>query len=269
MKKIINILLIGGIAGSFLSVCKNVQSLNLNSHTSNDVSALLSKEFPMIPKETMVIEQNKDLNLWQVYALGQMMYVTPDLKYFIGGHYFKFGGDKVDLTQKYIDAKNIVDVKSLPLDLAITTKKGNGKNVFYVFSDPECPYCHLLQSEVVNKLDNSTIYTFLFPLPIHQSAYSDSIKLLCNNEPDKTFESWMSISPQTQEAAHDKYFASMKECDTGKKKVDTLLRLGQTLNIQGTPTIINVQGQKIGMKELAEMSQQQSQVVKVNTSGVK
>lgn len=264
MKKIITTLMITTLGLSVLSGCQQQNNgLDLNSHTQQDVANTVHKEFPMIPLNSMTIEQNKDLNMWQVYALGQVMYVTPNLSSFIGGHYFKFDGSKTDLTQKYIDTKNIIDVKTLPMDLALKTTKGNGKNVFYVFSDPECPYCHMLQSEVINKLDNTTVYTFLFPLPIHPTAYGDSVKIICDKESSNKFESWMSVKPDDQASQHDKYFAKMSECAEGKAKVDKLLQLGQTLNISGTPTIINVQGQKLGMRELAMLSKQQSE------SGVK
>lgn len=265
MKKSINVLLASVLGFAFITGCNNSSNnLDLNSHSTKEVQDVITKEFPMIQPSSLSIEKNKDLNLWQVYAMGNVMYITPDLKYFIGGHYFKFGGDKTDLTQQWISEKDVVDVKSLPLNLAIKTQHGKGDVVFYVFSDPECPYCHMLQSEVINKLDNATVYTFLYPLPMHQNAYGDAVKLLCNKNSSQAFESWMTISPQTQESLHDKYFANMKDCQEGKEKVDSLLKLGQALNIMSTPTIINVQGKKIGMKELADLSKQESSVQKVS-----
>lgn len=265
MKKSISILVSALLGFTLISGCNNsTNNLDLNSHSQKDVQEAVTKEFPMLQATSLAIEQNKDLNLWQVYAMGNVMYITPDLKYFIGGHYFKFNGDKTDLTQKWISEKDVVNVKSLPLNLAIKTQHGKGDVVFYVFSDPECPYCHMLQSEVINKLDNSTVYTFLYPLPMHKNAYSDSVKLLCNKNSSKVFESWMTISPQKQEIMHDKYFANMQECKEGKDKVDSLLKLGQALNIMSTPTIINIQGKKIGMKELADLSKEESSVQKVS-----
>lgn len=238
---------------------------SLNKSNASAVASKVHTEFPMIPESSMSVEINPDLNLYQVYALGQVMYVTPDLKYFIGGHYFKFGDDKrTDLTQDYIDNKNIVDVKSLPINLAVKHTIGSGKNVFYVFSDPECPYCHMLQSEVVNKLNDTTVYTFLYPLPMHKNAYNDSIKIMCSSNPDKVYTKWMTISPDLQEKQHDSYFSSLKTCDSGKQAVDKMMQLGQTLNISGTPTIINTSGKKIGLQELAQMSQQQAGVESVS-----
>lgn len=258
-KLVLASLLSSVILGFSVSGCAPQDSATSQSQTTmtqQSISTLVNKEFPMIPVNSMSIEFNKDIKLWQVYALGQVMYITQDGKYFIGGHYFKFGDSQKDLTQEYIDEKNIIDVKSLPLDLAIKTVKGNGKNILYVFSDPECPYCHMLQSEVVNKLDNSTIYTFLYPLPMHQNAASDSAKILCEKDPDATFQKWMTISPEKQASAHDSYFKNMTECQDGKEKVSKLLKLGQTLNINGTPTIITVNGRKVTPQDLVKMSQQ-------------
>ena len=51
---------------------------------------------------------------------------------------------------------------ALPLTDAIKTVHGKGERVLAVFSDPNCPYCKLLDAELA-KLDNVTLYTFLLP----------------------------------------------------------------------------------------------------------
>ena len=53
---------------------------------------------------------------------------------------------------------------ALPLQHAIKTVKGDGTRYLVVFSDPDCPYCKRLERETLSKLDNITIFTFLFPL---------------------------------------------------------------------------------------------------------
>lgn len=260
MKKILSLLLTGLISINLVA-CQNNEQNNTQKPVINstNISALVAKEFPMIPKNGIVVEMNKDLNLWQVYAAGQVMYITLNGEYFIGGHYFKFGDNKNDLTQNYIDEKNIINVSSLPMNLALKTVKGNGNNIFYVFSDPECPYCHMLQSEVINKLSNTTVYTFLYPLQqLHPQALSDSIKILCDKNPSQVFESWMTISPELQKSKHDEFFSKMSECNDGKQKMDKLLLLGQTLNIMGTPTIITNKGKKMNPQDLANLSKNDS-----------
>lgn len=231
------------------------ESVSTQTPMSSDISKKVYDEFPSIPKGEVKVSMNNDLNLWQVYFAGQMIYVTVDGKYFIGGHYFKFNDGKKDYTQDFIDSSNLVDTKKLPLDLAIKSTKGNGSNLFYVFSDPECPYCHMLQSQVINKLDNYTVYTFLFPLQaIHPSATSDSVKILCSNNPQETFESWMSVMPDNQKSTHDGFFSKLEECKAGKDKVNNLLMLGVKYNVNGTPTIITKDGKRMSPNDLVNLS---------------
>jgi thiol:disulfide interchange protein DsbC len=59
---------------------------------------------------------------------------------------------------------------TLPLADAIKTVRGKGERVIAVFSDPDCPFCRRLETEL-DKLDNVTLYTFLYPLEgLHPEA---------------------------------------------------------------------------------------------------
>lgn len=68
---------------------------------------------------------------------------------------------------------------SLPISQAIKTVRGNGSRHVAVFSDPDCPYCRKLESETLSKLDNVTIYTFLFPLEQHADANRKAALIWC------------------------------------------------------------------------------------------
>ena len=62
----------------------------------------------------------------------------------------------------------------LPLQDAIKTVRGDGSRKLAVFSDPDCPYCKGLEGELA-KLDNVTLYTFLYPLEgLHPEAKGKS-----------------------------------------------------------------------------------------------
>jgi thiol:disulfide interchange protein DsbC len=60
--------------------------------------------------------------------------------------------------------------------------RGKGERVMAVFSDPDCPYCRRLESEL-DKLDNVTLYTFPYPLEgLHPEAKDKSIAVWCADE---------------------------------------------------------------------------------------
>ena len=55
-----------------------------------------------------------------------------------------------------------IDWADLPLQMALKTTHGNGLRSLAVFADPNCGHCKRLEKEL-RKLDNVTIYTFIFP----------------------------------------------------------------------------------------------------------
>ena len=80
------------------------------------------------------------------------------------GRYLLFGSvydmqTRKDLTAPKRAAAEKIDVSKFPLADAFTRVKGNGSRKLYLFSDPDCPYCKKLETEVLSKLDNVTIYT--------------------------------------------------------------------------------------------------------------
>ena len=68
-----------------------------------------------------------------------------------------------NLTEEKRQKLSAIRFEDLPLDAAIKTVRGTGKRVFATFEDPNCPYCKRLWQDVA-KLDNVTIYTFLYPI---------------------------------------------------------------------------------------------------------
>jgi thiol:disulfide interchange protein DsbC len=101
-----------------------------------------------------------------------LAYVGSDGRHFLFGHLFDMR-TQTDLTAPKLaaaertspdgsDAPPKVDFAALPLADAIKTVHGNGERVLAVFSDPNCPYCKMLDAELA-KLDNVTLYIFLLP----------------------------------------------------------------------------------------------------------
>jgi thiol:disulfide interchange protein DsbC len=116
-------------------------------------------------------------NIYEVVSRNRIFYIDNSGRYL-------FLGNLVDLTTKTsITQTRIESIAStanawniLPLNIAIIRTKGNGKRKLAVFTDPDCPYCKRLEIDVLSKLDNVTIYYFLFPLIIHANANNDAKK---------------------------------------------------------------------------------------------
>ncbi|WP_126448287.1 DsbC family protein [Sulfuricystis multivorans] len=152
-------------------------------------------------------------------------YTDESGRYMLFGHMFDMKEQK-DLTAQRLDEINKIDVSALPLTDAIKTVKGDGSRKIYVFSDPDCPFCKRLEPELA-KLDNVTIYTFLYPLEgLHPDAKRKAEIIWCAKDRAKAWNEFM-VSGKLPEG--------VDKCDN---PVERNIRLGISLGINGTPTII-------------------------------
>lgn len=148
---------------------------------------------------------------------------------------FAFVGNLLDLTSKAsltearVNDLNRVDWKKIPTDIAIRRVIGKGQNHIAIFTDPDCPFCKRLEAETISKLDNVTIYYFLFPLPIHATAADDSKRILCAENQESALLSYM---------AKGQSLPKNNTCN----KVSILTQMQEVGNnlvqVNGTPTII-------------------------------
>ncbi|NLP65358.1 DsbC family protein [Paraburkholderia sacchari] len=147
-------------------------------------------------------------------------------------------GDLVDtkarrnLTEARLAELNKVDFSKLPLENAVKVVKGNGKRQIAVFSDPNCPYCHQLES-TLKSIDNVTVYTFLYPV-LSDDSTAKSKSIWCSTDRAKAWESWMVDRKAPTAAA---------TCNTAA--IDSNLKLGAKMNVTGTPTVILADGTRL------------------------
>lgn len=148
-------------------------------------------------------------------------YVGEDGRHFLFGHLFDMR-TQTDLTAPKLARQNVgsdaanalpsTSFASLPLTDAIKTVKGRGARAVAVFSDPNCPYCKLLEDELV-QLDDVTIYTFLLP--------------------------WVTPDRHAAEAAWARANPARAD-DTAV--LDRNLRLAAQVGLRGTPLLIAADG---------------------------
>lgn len=148
---------------------------------------------------------------------------------------------KRDITAERLEQIQKVAFDSLPLDDAIKQVKGNGEHVFAIFEDPNCGYCKQLHKSL-EEIDNTTIYTFLFPILTPDSSVK-SRDIWCSEDPAKTWRDWMVKDVKPASA----------ECET---PIESNLDLGRKLKVQGTPAMFFTDGSRIkGALPLEDLKQ--------------
>lgn len=138
---------------------------------------------------------------------------------------------------------------ALPIDIERLKDKqnfsyGTGKKQYYIFTDPECPYCKKLEVKMEKYKDVGTFHYFMFPLTqIHKEAMAMSKYILAGKDDAEKASRLKSISAGSIDYKQAKYTAAENE------KLDALVKasmdLGMEIGVSGTPTILNDKGERV------------------------
>lgn len=166
--------------------------------------------------------------VYEVVMGDNVAYTDAVGRYFIFGHLFDMQ-DQVDLTAQRDKAVKKVEFPTAYLHNAIKTVHGDGSRQVALFSDPDCQYCKQAEVELA-KLDNVTIYTFLYPLEsLHPAAVAKAVAIWCS--PDRA-KSW-------QDAMSSRKPVPLVACSN---PIADNVALGMRLGVLGTPTFIAQDG---------------------------
>lgn len=168
--------------------------------------------------------------LYEVQIGMNMVYTDPKVSWVLEGHLVD-AMTRRDLTKASIQSLSNIAFDQLPLNLAIKKVQGNGKRRVAIFEDPNCGYCKQLRHTLL-KVDNITIYTFLYPILAPDSA-DKSVAIWCAKDPADAWDDWM---------LKGKMPAVNASC---KAPLDKLMALGQKLMVTGTPTLYFADGTHI------------------------
>jgi thiol:disulfide interchange protein DsbC len=162
----------------------------------------------------------------------QVLYVDETGSYVIQGNIYDLRADR-DLTEERLRKLNAIKFESLPLDLAVKIQRGDGKRVLAMFSDPYCPACRQFERSLA-QVDNVTIYVFMYPV-IRPENTDHSRMVWCS--PDRA-KAWLELAA----APKPKVPNAAKSCGD---PVDKVLKLGRSLAVTSTPTLILANGERV------------------------
>jgi thiol:disulfide interchange protein DsbC len=192
---------------------------------SQDASHLLERLQSLYPSTRIsAVHPTTWPGVFEVAMGANLAYVDATGRYFLFGHLYDMRQQR-DLTAERKDAMARIDFGSLPLADALTEVRGKGTRTLAIFSDPDCPYCRRLETEL-RGLDDITIHTFLMPLAsLHPGAHAKAVSVWCATDRLATWQALMlrdALPPQA-------------DCP---HPVDRNIALGEQLGINGTPTLI-------------------------------
>lgn len=170
--------------------------------------------------------------VYEVYANGRIFYSDSKGEHILAGNLYEVAS-KRNLTEDRAKALSKIEFDQLPLNNAIAITKGSGARKFAVFSDPDCPYCKMLEQNLDKiGLTDYTAYIFLFPLEeIHKDARAKSEAIWCADDRAAAWNAWMKEGKLPEK----------KSCDA---PISANRELGDMLGVAGTPTIYLSDGTK-------------------------
>jgi thiol:disulfide interchange protein DsbC len=162
----------------------------------------------------------------------RILYTDAAGTYVIQGRILELATER-DLTEERTRKLNAIRFESLPLDLAVKVKRGNGKRLLAMFSDPYCPACRNFENSLA-QVDDVTIYVFMYPVIRPENA-DHSRAVWCSADRAKA---WLELAvgprPKVPEAS--------PKC---ANPVDKLLQAGRKLRVNSTPTLFLANGERV------------------------
>ncbi|MFW2162872.1 DsbC family protein [Acinetobacter beijerinckii] len=206
---------------SILSFISALSFANVETVKSN-----LNQNYPNI--QVTNIQKTEMAGLYSANLDKQIIYLDESAQYMFVGSMVRMK-DQKNLTKDLVLKQNSVDWNKLPFKDAIKTVKGNGKRELAIFSDPNCPYCKKLEAEL-DKLNDVTIYTFIYPLKPQSITVSKQI--WCDTNQAYAWKNLLekNIQPKAKTCANP---------------IERNLQLGRKLAVTGTPTLIFSNGLKM------------------------
>jgi len=156
------------------------------------------------------------------------IYLHYSKKYFFAGNIIDIKNRKLVGGEVRPVERKKVNVSKIPLDDAIVMGNPAASKRVIIFDDPDCPYCRRLHEElkkVVSERKDIAFYIKLFPLvKLHPDAYRKSKSIVCER------------SLQLLDNAFTGKDIPSPSCETDQ--IDKNIKLGESLGIRGTPTLI-------------------------------
>jgi thiol:disulfide interchange protein DsbC len=170
-------------------------------------------------------------------------YITADKKYAIFGSVY-------DLKNK----KPVMGDYPLNKDLikrGVAFSYGSGDKDIYLVTDPECPYCRMLENKKGDMLTKKyKVHVILYPLPFHKYAKPMTEYILAGKNDMEKAARLRRILKGSNEWKNFK--PTKEEQEKINKKMMEMQKAVNELGAQGTPTIYDSNFKQISLRKIYE-----------------
>jgi len=212
-------------------ILENIKQIGIFKSPSLDLNTIINKGSIYQVGGTNKLQNGRVMDI--------EAFVTTDLQYVILG--------------KGFEAKSGAEM-IIPKDMSVYSSKGaftvgTGNNEYFLFTDPECPYCINLEKDVISKLTeenlkNIKINVFLFPLSFHKNAKSMSYYIMSKKDNQSKINATKEIMIDGNLKYQETKYSTV-ELEALNKSLDAQKEVVEKLNITGTPTLIDSVGKKV------------------------
>ncbi|PLX86423.1 MAG: protein-disulfide isomerase [Desulfuromonas sp.] len=183
--------------------------------------------------EVAAVDHAEVPGLWRIEMKAQgktiPLYLDYSKSYMIAGDVIRLK-DRKNITDQRFQELNPVDTAAIPLDDALLLGDKNAKTKVIVFTDPHCPYCSKLHSEMKSAVSERPDIAFLIKLlPFKTSSKKPTQTILCNK----------SLALLDDSFAGKQLPPPLCETDQGEQNILKARELG----IRSTPTLVLPNGQ--------------------------
>ncbi|MDQ3027411.1 MAG: DsbC family protein [Pseudomonadota bacterium] len=209
---------------------------------ADKVRAELKKRVPEAPVDS--VRKIPYGALYEVTMGSEIFYTDDKASFLVLGSIVDLR-TKENITEARIRQVNRVNFADLPLDSAIKIVRGNGSRKVAIFEDPNCGYCKRFERDL-SAVNDITVYVFLYPI-LSEASMQKSKTVWC--APDRA-KAWLDVMVRDTPVPND------GSCAT---PIDKILAFGQSKRIQGTPTLIFEDGERVpGVMAIADLEKKLS-----------
>ena len=200
-----------------------------------DEAAIRRALAPRLGDATIVsVQKLPQAGLFEVAIRGAdgaytVLYADDSGKFVFVGNLIEAATER-NLTAERLGKLSAVDWNSLPLQSAISWKRGAGRRQIAILSDPNCPYCKRFEADLA-KVDDIVVHILPYAV-VKAESVRQAKAVWCS--PDRA-QAWTDLMQKRIEPQ------AKTDCEN---PIDALIGFGRRVGATGTPTWFLATGEK-------------------------